>query len=389
MKSYNIFCDFFLILITSFVAPFLSEVKAQDEDTFQLIRECDIEILGNWLDVEAHYAYVTTLNGLAVIDIADPPNPEYAGGLDFGSAWEIDVEGDYAYMLSNGIVIVDISQGGQYQIDGRFITSSNYTDVKVKDHYMFLTALKKGLEIVDVCNPGAPTAVSHFYEPGEYSEEWMGYMHLDIKGDFVYLGECEHGLKIIDVSNVNSPVKMLTIPTTTCFTDVRVKNDLLFVGTFEGLIVYDISEPAKPVQIGVLTDIQRPAFLSAEGPLLIVYHDDDPYRLVAIDISNPAAPEIIGYYDTYSHDLYFDGEYLYSAGEKFRVFKLNYSGDACCECADCNSDGSANVLDALWEINCILGIAPPPCSCDCNQDGSDDVLDVLCIANIILDGFCP
>ena len=68
---------------------------------------------------------------------------------------------------------------------------------------------------------------------------------------------------------------------------------------------------------------------------------------------------------------------------------LNETAPVCCECADCNEDGSVDIIDALWEVNCILGINPPPCSCDCNQDGSDNVLDVLCIVNIILNGSCP
>ena len=53
------------------------------------------------------------------------------------------------------------------------------------------------------------------------------------------------------------------------------------------------------------------------------YHDDDPYRLVAADISDPTSPAVIGHYDTYSHDLFFDGRYVYSAGEHFRVFELD------------------------------------------------------------------
>ncbi|UCE17280.1 MAG: hypothetical protein JSV84_10285 [Gemmatimonadota bacterium] len=57
------------------------------------------------------------------------------------------------------------------------------------------------------------------------------------------------------------------------------------------------------------------------------------------------------------------------------------------QCADCNGDGPVNILDAITEINCILGVSSSPCSCDCNNDGADDVLDVLCIVNIILNGF--
>ena len=63
--------------------------------------------------------------------------------------------------------------------------------------------------------------------------------------------------------------------------------------------------------------------------------------------------------------------------------------EICCECGDCNGDGSADILDALWEVNCILGITPPPCSCDSNQDSIDNILDVLVIVNIILNGSCP
>ena len=59
-----------------------------------------------------------------------------------------------------------------------------------------------------------------------------------------------------------------------------------------------------------------------------------------------------------------------------------------CSPADCNGDCTVNILDALWEINCILSDVPPGCSCDCNGDGTDNILDVLCIINCILYGDC-
>ena len=51
---------------------------------------------------------------------------------------------------------------------------------------------------------------------------------------------------------------------------------------------------------------------------------------------------------------------------------------------DCNGDGTVNVLDVLWVVNCILGIIPQPCLCDCTGDGVNNILDALCIVNIIL-----
>ena len=52
--------------------------------------------------------------------------------------------------------------------------------------------------------------------------------------------------------------------------------------------------------------------------------------------------------------------------------------------SDCNNDGVTNVLDVIWEINCILGRSQSPYTCDCNDDGIDDVQDVLCIVHDIL-----
>jgi len=305
----------------------VSGIAAQESRVFHQVGACDTRILGNWLDIQGSLAYVSTLHGLAVVDVTDPRNPQCHAGLDFGSAWEIDVAGEFAYMLSGGIVVVDIGHEGEYRIVGRYTTPSRYTDVKVKNQYMFLTALRNGLEIVDVSNPAMPTAVSGFSETRQYSEEWMGYVHLDVHGDIVYLGESEHGLTVIDVSAIEHPVRIRTVAFDGPCTDVLVENDRLFVGTFDGLILYDISDPRTPVQIGVLTDYGRPAHLTADGSLLVFYHDDDPYRLVAVDVSDPASPVVIGQHDTYSHDLFFDGRYVYSTGEQFRVFELSDRGD--------------------------------------------------------------
>jgi hypothetical protein len=108
--------------------------------------------------------------------------------------------------------------------------------------------------------------------------------------------------------------------------------------------------------------------------------------------------------NTYGHELYpvvtLDGRFLFFLSSRdgySRTYwvdaqiieNLRPEEDACCECADCDGNGTVNILDALWEANCILGIHPPECSCDCNQDGVNDVLDVFCSANAILNGSCP
>ena len=102
--------------------------------------------------------------------------------------------------------------------------------------------------------------------------------------------------------------------------------------------------------------------------------------------------------NTNLHELYpvvtVDGRYLFFLSNRDYVSRTYWvdaqvlSDDFRCQNADCNEDGSVDILDALWEVNCILGTAQTPCGCDYNQDGKSDILDVLGIINIILEGSC-
>lgn len=72
--------------------------------------------------------------------LSDLNNPTSVYNFDCRSVFEIDVEGDYAYLTSGngGIVIVDISELGNYRVIKRYNTSIEYKDVKIRDNYRTL-----------------------------------------------------------------------------------------------------------------------------------------------------------------------------------------------------------------------------------------------------------
>ena len=111
-------------------------------------------------------------------------------------------------------------------------------------------------------------------------------------------------------------------------------------------------------------------FASA-GPLLGV---EGGLRVALGDLDNDGHPDAI-----VGNERGYGGTKVY----------FNETDVICCICADCTEDGTVNILDVIFVVNCILGISPSPCSCDCNRDGTDNILDALCIVNIILNNSCP
>jgi len=297
----------------------------QETIVFKKIAETDINVLGNFLDIEEDYAYISTQEGLIVFDISDPENPERTGSLNFGSGFNLDVEGSFAYILSGGVTVVDIGSPGNYSVVKRYNT--NYSNIKIRGSYIFSTVLKKGFEIIDFSNVSSPEIVGRFYGEGSYSEEWLGYLKFDFSGDYMYLGEADQCIKVLDISDISNPSKINSIPASNSITDIVVHGSILAVGTSNELILYDISNPESPERKASLSGYQS-SHINTDGSILLFYDDNKTYHYVAVDISNPQSPEVISSYDpSYSHGMILKGDYLYSISNglrKLTIFKINY-----------------------------------------------------------------
>lgn len=314
----KIFCLIVLCLISTGYSA-----DTQDKPVFQLLNSSDLSSnLANYFEIENDSAYIVTQGGLEIFDITDPVIPKKIGQLDFGPAYRIDVEGDYGYAVrggTDGIIIIDISQKGQCSVVAHYKTASRYVDIQVKGNHMFLTALKKGLEIVDISHPEKPVVVSQFFESGEYSQDWMGYSCLYIKNDIAYVGQSEHELKIIDISDINHPKKIAALPVSKFISEIYVTDDYLFLGAKNELSIFDVSDMKNPKKIACLNDFGAPCHFAIKDNMLVVYDD----KFLAIDISDPASPKIIGTLNEFSHRLQIHGDYLYSIVNKLSVYMLN------------------------------------------------------------------
>jgi hypothetical protein len=76
---------------------------------------------------------------------------------------------------------------------------------------------------------------------------------------YLYISEPEKGIHIIDNRNPSNPhaVGFVKLPGNA---DLAIRNDLLYADAFTNLVWFDISNPAKPKQKGILEDVFLPAW---------------------------------------------------------------------------------------------------------------------------------
>lgn len=180
----------------------------------------------------------------------------------------IDTAKDRLYsLISNGdafgfspMRIFDISDPIDPKVLGSYTDLDGYSISQVHDAYVrndtaYLNLGPSGFSIVDFANVDTPNVIS-VITPAEYPQS--GYNHsgwLTDDGDFYYMADETFGsdMKVLDLRNLpdidiptvfNAESNNITIPH-----NQFVKGDKLYVSYyFDGLQVYDISDPINPLR---------------------------------------------------------------------------------------------------------------------------------------------
>jgi len=214
------------------------------------------------VDVANNYAYLVELfpGDLSIVDITNPSKPIEISRLYMGSvAWNIVVEGSYAFIPteSNGLKIVDISDPYNPQIKSSTYWGWTY-DLVIDGDYAYVSFSSSAygfmnvFDISDVTNP----------ERVGYYDSYFG-RGIDKQNNYVYLAHFEpcRFIDIIDVSDPTAPVGVAIAYTTHMAVDVDVQGNYAYIAGFEpagggGLEVVDITDPSAPVLFSSLpTDV--------------------------------------------------------------------------------------------------------------------------------------
>lgn len=263
---------------------------------------------------------------LVILDVTDRSSPSLLGSIDIGDTiFDIDVEGNYAYLATNGdeLVIVDVSNPGSLSIEGTFDATGGgdgYAVVVNADRaYLGRNGSNRDeLYILDVSNPAAPVELDSF----DAGDDVNG---LAYSGGYVYLAS-DHGTYTFENYDVSldtwSWVDYIQYPTN--LRDVYINGNYAYVVTEDNpgdeFFIIDITDPTNYSEIGSAEINEDSYEVWSDGNYAFLSAHITDQEIMIYDVSDPANPSFVQSYDVDggTYDIFGiegDGNYLYATGE--------------------------------------------------------------------------
>jgi len=264
--------------------------------------------IGYAVFAEGGYVFVTDNDGLVIIDARTPAKAKKISTIRLGeSAFGVAVRNDLAYIVGPGLTIADISDPSNPIILGSS-SDSAFEAVCINNSYAYVTGLDGALRIYNIANPSNPYLVKHLADDG-----WG--MDLAFHEEILYLADPNNGLQVINVSNPSSPQILQTVSNTYGAWDISIYNNTLYLGCHgHGVRILDISTPETPQIIRNYYDIGEAYGVSGDNNYLFV--GDLQEGIIVLNVSSPSHPtEITRYSAAASHDIFYDGSYVYDADQ--------------------------------------------------------------------------
>lgn len=232
--------------------------------------------------------------GLQIVDVSNPERPHrLADFLDFGVVSRVITAGTNVFLLGNGVVyVLDISDPRKPRSRGVY-TSEGWTDdisIAGDRAFVFKRFIRGGglsewwvLEVLDLSNPDAPRRLSQY----DVNWPWLSPAY----PQFRYTPDAAEGWVIHDVSDMGNPVRIGSYRAMVEALGGILIGDQIYTSGGE---VFDVLDPANPRRARE----GYPAIQARSGNLGCGVDQSDYGRVLlqCYDLSDPAAPRLIGRY---------------------------------------------------------------------------------------------
>lgn len=200
--------------------------------------------------IAKNYLYVVTNHYLSVYSLSDPAKPEKVHTSDLN----YDIETIYPYNnylflgTRTGLYIYSIDTASAPSLIGQAKHARSCDPVVVNDSVAFVTLKSSsgcgpalaGLYIHDITDINNPVLKNTIPLPDPTG--------LGIQDSVLYVCCGSQGMKVFNIKDPYSPI-LISTQTDGNYLDVIPYNGILICNDTEGIILYDISEPGKPVLI--------------------------------------------------------------------------------------------------------------------------------------------
>jgi len=206
----------------------------------------------------------------------------------------------------------------------------NAIDIALNGSYTYVISgdYESGLWIFDISNPATPELMS------SYSIQFANSV---VAGDpYVYVASGD-GLLVFDPTQPTNPVLLNRLDEYDGIRLALTGQTLFMTGSRcdgscdQGLYVFDISDPAAPELTGYFPTSSPPVGLDVAGQLAAIsiqnYSTEDyGGELFVLSMSDPNDPYQVGWYPLYGYydeEIVLDGQYIYS-GSREGLFIMEY-----------------------------------------------------------------
>jgi len=268
------------------------------------------------------YAYTLCGSSFYVFDVSNPALPRYHASIfiDINYLLDVYVSGHYAYVTGMyGLWIIDISTPDNPAIVGAYHTEKDAWSVYVKNNHAYL-GCSDGLHVVDVSDKSNPTE-SCFYKTDDK------VLKVDIEGSYAYVAVSRSGLQILDISTPDNPVPVGHLPITQGnMGEVYVSGTYAYAGlSSAGFMIIDVSRPENPVEV----NSYKGEFYYARDLCVsnnFAYVTDGIHGLRIINVGMPESLKETACFSTgdFAHDVFVTGNLVYIAASDAGLYILRH-----------------------------------------------------------------
>jgi len=286
-------------------------------------------LYANDVVLKGNYAYVSYESiGLCIYNVSNPQaNPVFVTKTNNGGSPEgLVLSGHYIYLANynDGLRVYDISNPALAANIAHTNNGGLAWNVAIQSNYLYLANATDGLRVYDVSDPANIINVGHANDGGIARG-------VAVSGNYAYLANSTNGLRIYDISD---PANVFSVANTNngYALTVAVFGNYAYVlhTNAPGLAIYDVSDPIHPQRIGEAPGVSSKypfhPFAMAGSLAYIAMNDG----IHVFDVSNPASPVDGGYTNVFSmpyigpSGVALSGNYIYIANQAdaFRIFKV-------------------------------------------------------------------
>jgi hypothetical protein len=224
--------------------------------------------------VSGSYAYVAAyFGGVNSIDVSDPSQPVHVGfSLVGGPTHGVTIDGDELYAAGDRLTRFALRADGLLTTSGQsYAASSNLVFAHGTEAYIDTRVNPRSFSVID-------TTVSNLPFIGDATYEHSNVRDIFADGDYVYIADPFEGVLIYDVSDPTDPVQIGVEPDASA-SDVIVSDGYAYARAGNTFRIVDVSSPSNPSVLSV-KELPEPGVLISLGSgwLLLAWLDRRRWR---------------------------------------------------------------------------------------------------------------